>query len=536
MNTRGFEQSLLRAAAFVAVGLAAAPAWADPVLQNASVRSDATVQVPVSAAVRERAHIHVIDSAGYEQQKQMAATAPQSSVAGEASVSIPGENLSTDPLVTVVRKWEGLRGMAGAPTDSTSAIGRTRFIELINSNFGIFDRSSTVPMSTGTLDQMLGCVFCGDAIQTDPQVIWDAGTNRFYAVYLEVSELGNSLLIAFSTTASPSSASDWCRYSLSFGDSIPDYPKLGDTSDFILIGTNGFTGDPGSYTGSSVSWVTKPHAGTTCPDASTFRFGTVKLPDVFTPVPANQIDKSSTGWIVAVPLVAPSDKLKLLKVTKAADGSAVIPTTATDLSVPAFTFPFEAPQKSSRFFLDTLDGRNTQAVSAIDPAHGRVGLWTQHTVGGGAGAEVRWYELDPEHSSVFQSGVISHPSLYLFNAAISPDRVRAGSDARFGSNMVISFNSSSTTTNPALLVASKIGTGRVSQVTQIGTSSGAENTFECSENGDTCRWGDYAAGTPDPKAPLDAVTGRVWGTSMLAVPLAAYDDAAWRTRNFVVKP
>src|SRR5207302_349252 len=79
--------------------------------------------------------------------------------------------------------------------------------------------------------------------------------------------------------------------------------------------------------------------------------------------------------------------LTLFKVTKSATGTAVIPTTGTSVPVTAYKVPAAAPQPGTSFKLDTSDTRPTQAVSAIDPAHGSVtALWTQHTVFGGAGA------------------------------------------------------------------------------------------------------------------------------------------------------
>ena len=46
------------------------------------------------------------------------------------------------------------------------------------------------------------------------------------------------LAFGFSTTANPTTAADWCRYNLGYGADFPDYPKLGDTKDFALIGAN----------------------------------------------------------------------------------------------------------------------------------------------------------------------------------------------------------------------------------------------------------------------------------------------------------
>src|SRR5205814_1703624 len=151
--------------------------------------------------------------------------------------------------------------------------------------------------------------------------------------------------------------------------------------------------------------------------------------------------------------------LDLFKVTKKLDGSPNIQTSGSSVTVPSFAVPPNVPESGSSFLLDSLDSRLTQAVSAVDPGHsGKVGLWTQHTVTGGAGTMVRWYELDPVGKTVLQTGRVSSSTLFNFNGAIAPDRVVNGTTKAFGSNMVISFNSSSATTFPVIRMASKRGT------------------------------------------------------------------------------
>ncbi len=69
------------------------------------------------------------------------------------------------------------------------------------------------------------------------------------------------------------------------------------------------------------------------------------------------------------------------------------------------------------------------------PLRMRAFLWTSHAVQGGAGAEVDWYEIDVVRGQTFQTGVVSDPDLFVYNAGISSDR-NAGAK-KFGSNMVV---------------------------------------------------------------------------------------------------
>jgi len=489
--------------------------------------------------------LRVPNPSAYAAQKAAANVAAARLAARASSSARPTAALAP----SFVRNWAGQRDTTDAPSDSTGAIGTTRYVELVNSKVAIYNRTSNTPTAAGPLVQLTGCATAGCTESVfDVQVIWDPGTKRFfYAADDIVSSSENLIVFGFSSTATPSlSQSSWCRYSLNFNATFPDYPKLGDTKDFALIGTNEFNGS--TFAGSHIAWVTKPPSGSACPAANTFKAGltgTLKNSNgtpAFTPVAANQTDTSSTGWAVARPISVPSGGatfLTLFKVTKSATGTATIPTTGVSVPVAAYQVPAAAPQPGTAFKLDTLDTRLTQAVSAVDPAHGSVtALWTQHTVFGGAGAQVRWYEINPATHFVIQQGTISSSSLFTFNGAISPDRRVNGTSKMFGGDMVISVNQSSASALAAIKVASKIGANALSALKLIATSTAADTGFDCMTAGspNLCRWGDYAGASPDPAAPTTGTRGQVWGTSMLSAPGGSASSSGWTTQNFAIKP
>jgi hypothetical protein len=454
------------------------------------------------------------------------------------------------------RSWEGIRDPRPAPSDSTGAIGPTRYIELINVRYAIYDRTSNRPIGTGTLNELAGeppppppgenkgvAVF-------DPQIIWDPTTRRFYYVADDVySAIDNRLAFGFSKTASPSSAADFCKYVIKFGPLFPDYPKLGDTEDLLLIGANTFLSS-GPYLGSDLVSITKPPAGSGCPRRSEFTVDIErKLSEAsggraFTPVPANQIDPAKGGYVVAASPDAFQGEgfarsLSVYEARSGADGSLKVGAPKR-LRVPFYSIPATAPQPRSNYRIDTLDARLTQAILAKDPSRGgKVALWTQHTVLGGSGAEVRWYEIDPTSKpSLFQKGTISGPNgLYAFNGAISPDRQVNGGTSRFGANMVVGFNTSSTEQRPDIRMVSKQGRAPVSDQVLIKSSPAVLEDYACIELR-VCRWGDYSAATPDPNVPAGATTGRVWLTNQWVKEPGSLKPrvSGWRTWNWAVRP
>jgi hypothetical protein len=419
----------------------------------------------------------------------------------------------------------------------------------------MYDRSGSILTVNGTPSTGGSTNWTGepssDAL-TDPQIQWDPGSQRFYYEVLDYTT--DDFAFGFSKNASPQSRNDFCHYDWNFGygSNLPDYPKLGVTADFVMIGVNDYAG--GSlYAGSDLNWIAKPPNGpiSTCPDASTLASGgftTLTNPDgtdVFTPVPAFQTDSSPTGYVVAntgdVGGGASSSGLTVFAVSNDGTGHALL-SGGRVVTVPCYTLPANAPQPGKGApTIDTLDGRLTHAVSAFDPTAGKTAIWTSHAVShssctSASGSDVRWYEIDPTAAAVMQSGTITSTSTYVFNGAVSPDRADNGTTAAFGADAVIGFNTSSSASYPAIQMVSKRGAGAASAWVLVHQVNVDDTDFTCSSPyGPPCRWGDYSGATPDPAADQTQATGRVWLSNQFnGTPSGTM--AEWRTWNWEATP
>jgi hypothetical protein len=197
--------------------------------------------------------------------------------------------------------------------------------------------------------------------------------------------------------------------------------------------------------------------------------------------------------------------------------------------------PPNAPQKNSSSRLDTSDARLTQGVAGVDSAHNDTfAVWTQHTIEGGGGSKVRWYEIDPAAPKLIQSGAASDGSLYEFNGAITPNRAVSGSGSFGGNTMLMNFNSSSSTTFPAVRMVSKVKKNNQSGQVLVTQSPGPLAGFDCS-NG-LCRWGDYAAATPDPEDNSLIWNVSQWASGSNPPCPGAGCVATWQSLNFVASP
>jgi hypothetical protein len=440
---------------------------------------------------------------------------------------------------TIGVSWNGQSQGDLAPPDPTGAIGIHSYIELINLRYGIYERDGTL-IDDGDLGALT--LFPVSEL-TDPQIVWDPTSQRYY--YLVLDFFTSAYAFGYSKSADPQSANDFCHYVIDafYGPFyLPDYPKLAVTEDFVLVGSNVFLLFS-FYIGSDVNWFLKP-TDPLCPaqlgPGGTFSSLTnVDGTQTSTPEPAVMTDVTSGGWIVGSADVAtgPASYLTLFKVTKNAQGFAQL---SPPMSVPVATYdmPANAPQADTTQLLDTMDTRLTHAVAGYDPRIDATGIWTAHTVFGGAGAEARWYEISTAGTPhVSLSGVVTDPDVYVFNGAISPDRAAddaSDATATTGSAMVFGFNTSSASTYSAIQMVSQRGTGPQSGRVMVKQSVGPNVDFSCGSSiPNVCRWGDYGGATPDP---LRNHGGQVWLSNEWNNPATDGTSPVWQTWNWSASP
>ena len=446
----------------------------------------------------------------------------------------------TPQTPTVAAQYNGGYNPASAPASATIAANANEQIQLVNSEYVIITKQGIT--KSGSLASLIGT---NGTFLSDQQIIWDPASNRFYFSIFEnrgTSTPDEGIAWGFSKIANPKKPTDFCTYFNGFdygASSFPDRQSLGDTSDFLLIGSNRYSTATGYAMGSDLAWITKPASGKTCPSASSFGSGITSLqnPDgtpAYTPTPAKQVDTGSTGSILATPSYLGGSSLSLFSVTKSGLGAAIV-SPASSVTVPAYANPPYAPQAGTDLTgqpARPLETRIylTQVTSAYDARLKHMALWTAQTIAGGAGSEVRWYEINPTSSSTDQIGTISDPSLSIFNATIAPDRVVKGKKAAFGDSAVINVSTSSSTTFPAIQMASTISGQPTSPLVMVKQSTGANIDYTCFQPSSiSCRWGDYSGATPDPASPLTGSHGLIWLTNQWNTPDLNDNAPVWQT-------
>jgi hypothetical protein len=469
----------------------------------------------------------VPDPVGYERLK--------SEASARAGVHAP-VGRTGGPLPVADPSFQGQFDLDVVPPDPTGAIGPNSYIEMINLQIAMYDRSGSL-IDEAPISELVG----GNQFHySDPQILWDPHTERFF--YLIWDTTSATFRWGFSKTDDPRTLDEasFCSYVSGFGYTPfdgPDYPKLGQTTDFLLIGVNFFR-DFSEFAGGDLLWIRKPQRFgpvTNCPRGPpTGKFSALTNEDgtlAFTPVPAQQTDPSRKGWVVAIPLGEPDGSGEYLTVWDVTidrrTGRPVLGDPHT-VPVPRYEIPPSAPQCGGKVLLDTLDGRLEHAVSAFDPRTGSVSIWTAHAVFGGAGSEVRWYEVTPtplDDPTLAQSGVATSPSLFAWNGAIAPDRTVNSAGTAHGDSMVMGFTTSSPSQCPAAVMVSKVGSDAQSPFVTVKSSPQGLLDFSCVP---VCRWGDYGGAAPDPAASLDDPHGAVWLANQVVLSGGGGGTWIWR--------
>jgi hypothetical protein len=442
--------------------------------------------------------------------------------------------------------WKGISQQNVSPPDPNGAIGPNSYLETVNQKMALYTRTGTL------IHQATFAAITGHSSDADPMALWDPHTQRFY--YNVWNTANATMDFGFSKSVNPQTVTTgFCHYTAGFGypsSSFPDYPKLGQTRDFLLIGVN-FYPTPTSQeaTSADLLWISKPQGTgtvTTCPPIGNFTGGKFtgltneNGTETFTPTPAIQTDPSSTGYVVSgsdiecPPICGTGALITVFSITATGSPPTPVLSAPDSINVGTYQSPANAEQPGTNNLLDTLDGRVTHAVSGFNPLVGATTVWTAHTVLGGAGAMIRWYEINPTApASLAQpAGTVSEPNVYAFNVGMSNDRTCTATQCAHGSAMVLGFNASSSSIRPAIVMVSKIGAAAQSGYVAIRVSGTSANGFTCTP---VCRWGDYGGATPDPAAALAAATGKVW-LSQQYTSGGSFSTSGDQTQNWEATP
>jgi hypothetical protein len=384
---------------------------------------------------------------------------------------------------------QGTFSVRYAPPDTNGAVGPNHYFQIVNDHFAIFDKTGTVvygPVPSNTLWSGFGGG-CQNNNDGDATVVYDGLANRWVVQQFSVSTTPYLECVAVSTTGDPTGS--YARYSFSFGNQFPDYPKLGVWPDGYYLTVNDFL-NGGSFSGPQMCALNRAKmlagqlATSQCFSLSTSHGSLLPADlDGLTPPPAGAPNPM---------LEFGSNSLLLWRFH--VDWATPANSTFAGLTVPVAAFSPACsgggaciPQPSTTQKLDSLADRLMYRL-AYRNFGDHESLVVNHSVTAGSSVGVRWYELrDPNGTpTVYQQGTYAPDTSYRWMGSVAMD---GNGDIGLG------YSVSSSAVRPGIRytahsVSDPLGVmGQGEGVLVNGTGSQTQSLN---------RWGDYSSLNIDP--------------------------------------
>jgi hypothetical protein len=386
-----------------------------------------------------------------------------------------------------------------APPDTNGAAGATQYVQIVNTGFGVFDKTtgaiaSGFPKAINSLWSNFGGG-CQTNDDGDPVVQYDQAAGRWVIEQFSVSTTPYLECVAVSTSSDATGT--YNLYSFNYGNTqFPDYPKLGVWSDAYYQTYNIFNNGQTFAGPKTCAWDRNAMInGASSVTQVCFQLGT----NIGTILPA---DLDGT---IAPPTGAPNFQLSLA--TNALDffqfhvdftnPSNSTYTGPTSIPVASFTQACSGgtciPQPNTSQKLDSLADRLMFRLAYRRFSDGHESLLVTHSVfvSGNRRSQVdgvRWYELRNPSSgtpTVFQQGTFSPDSASRWMGSIAMDK---------NGNIALGYSKSSSSVFPSIAITGRVPTDALGTMeSELVVKSGSG-----SQTGNLNRWGDYSAMQVDP--------------------------------------
>ena len=398
---------------------------------------------------------------------------------------------------TNLLSFDGINDAQGGsfvPPDTNASVGGTQVVETVNVAYAVYDKTNghqiMAPKSLATLYSPLGGV-CATGNLSDPIVNYDKAAGRWVVSIIAFNNnfSQNALCVGVSNTSDATGT--YHLYSFSYGNVLPDYPKVGVWPDAYYVTTDSFP-NGGFFSGAETCALDRAKmlagsaATSVCFQRTAADFALLPADlDGNTPPPAGapnyQMDLNS------------STKLNFYKFhvdfANPANSTFTGPTT---LTVAAYSDACSGgnciPQPSPGETLGSLGDRLMYRLPYrnFGDHEALVACHSIRPSKGSAVSATRWYEIrNPNSPTVFQQGSAQHTSLSVWMGSIAMDKM---------GNIALGASASSTTQKPMIAYTGRIPTdpaGALESPKVVVAGGGVQtNSFH--------RWGDYSSMAIDP--------------------------------------
>ena len=437
---------------------------------------------------------------------------------------------------------EGLSTYGGdqdvVPPNEDIAVGPSDLIEVVNSTLYVYNRAGAV---LGHADLNSFMEVEPGFRSSDPRVIYDTGSQRFWVTVTEVPETGcptaAPVIIAVSASSNPLPFSGWLVYGLTVetpGTVVADQPGLGISSNTVAVTFDDYDCS-GNFISSEMDILQKVDYEHDSGTISEYFF-TDGPP---APQPVQSFGSTAIQYVVTnesdcgIPACT-SPEVEVDAFTGTPEGAGGVNVTA---SFPAMT---ATAVNDSTFFLPPADQEGTTQTLQTNDDRFLNAVWENGTIWTADGTScqpsgdiVQRDCLNYVGIAASNTGIVNPTITQIDNFGIDgEDLFYPAVSLDSSGDMITVFDESSTTMYPTIATADVPSGGStlspIQTVHQSATYYDATDLFPeaCDANG--CRWGDYSGAAQDPADPHDVwvVSGAEDGTTSSACTSA---HACWNT-------
>lgn len=380
-----------------------------------------------------------------------------------------GNNPLSTP--TLLSDYQGvIRGDATSwsyPPDSCGAAGPHHFVEVVNRNFAVYNKSTGQEL----INILLGAFLPGS--NGDPRVLYDQYSDRWFVT---VCDFTTRIYLAVSMSDDPTGSWFKSSFVVSQGSDAgkwPDYPTLGVDEDGIYTAAYMVGGS------SKMSIFALDKAPLIAPDPSMGNiYAFRELPWEGAIQPVHTFDTVLGEYFVSR---ASSTTLRVRLLTGLP--SPPVLTEKGFVTVPSNSDPPDAPALGSTTPLDTVDSRLMNAV------YRNGAIWTTHCINVDGRAASRWYKINIVNVTLADYGTIQDPVMYYFFPTIM---VNTNDD------VVMGFSGTCSGQYAAAYYTGRLSSDPTGAMAPPMLLKAGEATYNLIDSYGRNRWGDYSLCSLDP--------------------------------------
>ena len=418
-------------------------------------------------------------------------------------------------------------GTAGFPPDTDGSVGINHYVSFINGAFSVYNKTNGT-LATSRITDTAFWANAGIDSNTlsqglsDTRIIYDQGSQRWFATEITTSDTGNSLLVARSNTSDPTQGFKAVSIVAANSSTFADFDTLGVNHDSVQVGTNNFVGSNGFNT--QLISIPKADLLLGAPTASNSTiFSPLNLNGGITPQSATDFGSSNGhATVLSADFTRPSNPSSTLHGVDVNGSGAAAATLSSvfNVTVQNYSYPGnDATQPGSGAY--TIDSGDSRIGAMVYKVGDNIYSVRGTDVNGRAG--VRWTIISDSTNKVIREGTISDPN---------HDYIMPSIAANSAGNIVIGFTRTGTTefASAYAVTGTTDANGNVTFGGPLLLKAGT-STYTAEGTG-TQRWGDYSATGVDPLnansfwttqefATTDVNGSSIWATQVTQINFAA---------------